>query len=96
MDYGEFRRHIGKAGLTVNDFAGYMGVSPNSVSNYARRGNVPRTYAMLAVLMGDAADRGIDFQAILNRFSIYPHIKSQKVSTIPSRKQNKGLGEAGK
>lgn len=95
MDYGEFRRHLGKAGLTVNAFAGYMGVTPTSVSNYASRGQVPRSYAMLAVLMGDAADRGADFAAVLRRFALYPEVQSGNVHPLPARRSNRGPGGSG-
>lgn len=70
MEYVEFRRHIGKANLTINEFAGYLDVRPSSVSNHARNGRVPPAYAVLAVLMGDAADHGVDFRAVLARFGI--------------------------
>lgn len=71
MEYPEFRRHVGKANLTINEFAGYLDVQPSSVSNYARKGRVPPAYAALAVLMGDAADRGVDFRAVLVRFGVH-------------------------
>jgi hypothetical protein len=70
MVYTEFRRHLGKAGLTVNDFAGIVQVRPSSVSNYSKKREVPQTYAVLAVLMGDAKDRGVDFGAVLSKFSV--------------------------
>lgn len=95
MDYAEFRRHLGKAGLTVNAFAGYMGVTPSSVSNHARRGQVPRSYAILAVLMGDAADRGVDFSSVLRRFAIFPVPQPNNVHSLPARKtdrERKGRG----
>jgi hypothetical protein len=88
MDYGEFRRHLGKAGLTVNAFAGYLGVVPTSVSNYAKQGRVPRTYAILAVLMGDAADRGVDFQGVLRRFALYPETQADNVHPLRPRRNN--------
>lgn len=95
MNYAEFRRHLGKAGLTVNAFAGYMGVTPTSVSNHARRGQVPRSYAVLAVLMGDAADRGVDFSAVLRRFAIYPEAQSANVHSLPARRSDRERGGTG-
>ncbi len=70
MDYSEFRRHVGKAGLTINQFAALIGVRPAAVSNYSKKGSVPRTYAMLAVLMGDAEDRQVDCRRLLERYGI--------------------------
>ena len=70
--YSELRRHLGKAGITINDFAAYLFVRPSSVSNYAKTGEVPRTYAMLAVLMGEAVDRGVPIADVLARYGIAP------------------------
>lgn len=72
MIYSEFRRHLGKAGITINDFAAYLCVRPSSVSNYAKTGVVPRTYAMLVVLMGEAVDRGVPVSDVLARYGIVP------------------------
>lgn len=83
MNYKEFRRHIGKAALSVNSFASIIGVLPNAVSNYSKKQYVPNEYAVIAVLMGDAADRGVDFMAVLNKFGIYEQISiDKKVSSI--------------
>lgn len=70
MDYIEFRRHLGKAGLTINEFAALLQIQPSSVSNYSQKEAVPRAYAVLAVVLGDAADRGIDFREVLGRFGL--------------------------
>ena len=84
MEYGEFRRHLGKAGLTVNQFAAYLGVRPASVSNYSTAGVVPQTYAILAVLLGEAGDRGVSIPQLLGRFGVVPPIsdKKNKVSQL--------------
>ncbi len=84
MEYGEFRRHLGKAGLTVNQFAAYLGVRPASVSNYSTTGTVPQTYAILAVLLGEAGDRGVSIQQLLGRFGVVPITsdKKNKVSQL--------------
>jgi len=70
MEYGEFRRHLGKAGLSINEFAALIDVRPNSVSNYSKRRAVPRIYAIAAILLGDAADRQIAFRDVLMRYGI--------------------------
>ncbi|MGC4079302.1 MAG: hypothetical protein QM702_20130 [Rubrivivax sp.] len=56
--------------MTINVFAAYLCVRPSSVSNYAKAGEVPRTYAMLAVLMGEAVDRGVPLADVLSRYGI--------------------------
>jgi hypothetical protein len=70
--YAEFRRHLGKAGITINDFAAYLCVRPASVSNYSKSGSVPRTYAIIAILLGEAADRGVNSAQLLGNFGITP------------------------
>lgn len=70
MTYEEFRRHLGKAGLSINAFASLIEVTPSAVSNYAQKERVPSHYAALAVLLGDAADNNVDFRALLARFGI--------------------------
>jgi len=70
MEYTEFRRHVGKAGLTINEFSSLIDVRASSVSNYARKHSVPKQYAIIAVLLGDAADRGQNFRDLLIRFGL--------------------------
>jgi hypothetical protein len=72
MLYPEFRRHLGKAGMTINEFAAYLCVQPASVSNYSKSGSVPRTYAIVAIFLGEAADRGADSARLLESFGVTP------------------------
>jgi hypothetical protein len=67
MNYYEFRRQLGKAGLSIKAFALLIKQSPNSITNYAAQGNVPPHLAIMAALMGDMADAGVDFRATLGR-----------------------------
>lgn len=77
MKYAEFRRHLGKAGLSINEFAALIESHPNSISNYAKKDAVPTVYAALAVLMGDAADRGLNFRDVLSRFGVRGQTRSR-------------------
>ena len=70
VTYSEFKRHLGKAGLTVNEFAALLHLQPSSVSNYAKKTSVPQAYAVIAVSLGDAADRGVDFRETFARYSL--------------------------
>jgi hypothetical protein len=70
VNYRDFRRHLGKADLNINEFASLIEVQARSVSNYCKKGTVPRTYAVIAVLLGEAADRGVDFRELLARFGL--------------------------
>ena len=89
MDYNEFRRHLGKAGLTINEFAGYLDVQPSSVSNHGKKPAVPVAYAVLAVLLGDAADRGIDFKAVLARFGVHSNAFPKNVRSLDAARSER-------
>lgn len=67
MTYDEFRRQLGKAGLTAKEFAELIKQSPNSITNYAKQGEVPPHLAIIAALMGDMAEGGQDFRNTLSR-----------------------------
>ena len=67
MTYTEFKRQLGKAGLTVRAFAALLGQTPNSITNYASKGDVPTHLAIIATLMAEMADAGMNFQALLQR-----------------------------
>jgi len=71
VDYQAFVGELGKAGLNVRQFAGLIGMNPNSVSNYAN-GEVPQHLALIAVLLGEMNIRGIDFSPIVSRVSLTP------------------------
>lgn len=64
--------------MTINEFAAYLGVRPASVSNYSKQREVPRTYAALAVMFGDAADRGIAVREVLGRYGVMPLATEKK------------------
>jgi hypothetical protein len=72
MTYDEFQRHIGKAGLTVKAFAELVQMNRISVSNLAKKGVVPNHLALIAALMGEMADNGLDFKDVVARLRIEP------------------------
>ena len=67
MTYNEFRRQLGKAGLSVKNFAEVIKQNPNSITNYAVQGEVPLHLAIIVTLMADMADHELDFRAALSR-----------------------------
>lgn len=69
MDYEGFTRHLGKAGMQIQEFAALIGVHATSISKYSKA-EIPQKYAVLAVLLGDAVDRNYDFRAVLVRYGI--------------------------
>ena len=72
MTYEELQRHIGKAGLRSNEFARLLGMNPISISNMRKRGEVSQHLAVVAVLLRDMAERGIDFRELLARNGVAP------------------------
>lgn len=73
MRYDEFRRQLGKAGLSVKEFADLVKLNRNSVTNYAQSGIVPTHLAVIAALLGEMAERKIDFRDVLSRIEIKPN-----------------------
>lgn len=73
MDYREFRRQLGKAGLTNKAFAELVKINSNSVTNYKKDGEVPSHWAIVALLMGVLADNKIDFEGALTGIEIEPN-----------------------
>lgn len=72
MTYDEFRRQLGKAGLTVKGFADLIKQTPNSITNYSSQGEVSSHLAIIAALLGDMAEQGVDFRATLARIQFEP------------------------
>lgn len=83
MTYDEFLRHLGKAGLTLRQFAELVKMNRVSLSNYAKKGEVPSHLAVISALMGEMAERRIDYREVLSRIDIAP-------------KKPRGAGRAGK
>jgi hypothetical protein len=82
MNYQEFRRHLGKAGLTVNEYSALIGVRPSSISNYAKKVEVPRVHAVIGVMLGEAADRSVNFREVLERFGLPIHPRAKNVTAL--------------
>lgn len=72
MMYEEFLRQLGKAGLTVKEFAQLVRMNRVSISNNAKNGKVPSHLAVIACLMGEMAEHGLDFRDALSRIDIEP------------------------
>jgi hypothetical protein len=72
MTYMEFRRQIGKAGLTIHAFADLVKMNRVSVSNYAKRESVPSHLAVIAALLGEMGERQLDFREVLQKIEIEP------------------------
>lgn len=65
MIYDEFQRQVGKAGLTLTEFAALIRMNRASISNLSGKGKVPAHLAIMACLMAEMAEHGIDFRSPL-------------------------------
>ncbi|WP_264381716.1 XRE family transcriptional regulator [Pseudomonas sp. MM227] len=72
MTYEEFQRQLGKAGMSVKEFAGLLGMNRNSITNCSARGEIPSHLAVISVLMAEMAEHQIDFRSALARIEIVP------------------------
>lgn len=70
MTYEEFRRQLGKAGVSVKEFTGLVRLSNSSIPNYAKEGQVPDHWAIVAALMGEMAENDLDFKSVLRKIEI--------------------------
>ena len=72
MPYADFVADLGKIGLSIRAFAALVGMNPNSISNYARVGEVPTHLALIAVLMVGVHDHGGDYRQIMSKVAPTP------------------------
>ena len=63
---------LGKAGLSVRAFAELIAMNPNSISNYARAGELPTHLALIAVLVAGISEMGGDFRRVMSRVALTP------------------------
>lgn len=70
MTYDEFQRQLGKAGISVREFADLVRMNRNSVTNCSKRGEVPSHLAVIVSLMGELAEHHIDFKLTLEKIEI--------------------------
>ena len=71
MPYEEFQRLMGKAGLSIKEFATLLDMNPNSITNYKKIGKVPTHIAVLVYLLSSMKDEGVDFYPIFEKIKSY-------------------------
>ena len=71
MPYTEFQRLIGKAGLSIKEFAALLDMKPNSITNYSKQGVVPTLIAVIVALISTMKDEGLDFYPIFEKIKSY-------------------------
>jgi len=67
MTYEEFKRQLGKSGLSIKTFAELIKQNPVSITNHASKGEVPPHLAIIVTLMGEMAENGLDIRSALSR-----------------------------
>lgn len=67
MTYDNFLAELNSAGLSVKRFADLVGMQPNSVSNYKKRGEVPVHLALIASLLAEMSTHHIDYEPVIAR-----------------------------
>jgi len=72
MSYLDFLAELQKIGLSVRAFARLIGMNPNSLSNYARSGELPCHIALIAVLVVGVAEKGGDYRQIMSKVVLAP------------------------
>lgn len=73
MIYDEFKRQLGKAGISGREFSRLVKLNPNSLTNYAKTGKIPAHWAIIAALMGEMAEFGVDYKTVIQRIDIEPN-----------------------
>lgn len=72
MLYADFLNALGRARLSVRAFAELVGMNPNSISNYARSGELPTHLAFIAVLVAGVSDLGGDYRRVMSKVELAP------------------------
>lgn len=72
VQYADFLKELGRAGLSVREFAGLIGMNPNSISNYARSGELPTHLSLIAVLIAGINELGGDYRQIMSKVELLP------------------------
>jgi hypothetical protein len=73
MDYEEFKRQLGKAGISGREFSRIVKLNPNSLTNYSKTGKIPAHWAIIAALMGEMAEKGLDFKTVIESIELEPN-----------------------
>lgn len=83
MTYACFIAELGKAGLSVSQFADLVCMNRNSVSNYSSRGEVPQHLGLIAALLGAMNVNGVDFKKVVKQVNATP--KKPRGRAVPGR-----------
>lgn len=69
-EYDDFQQELKAAGLSGRAFARLLKLNPNSITSYKAAGELPSHLAVIAALVRDMAETGLDFEATIARVPI--------------------------
>lgn len=72
MDYTELKRNVGKAGLSMKEFAKLIKANTSSITNLATKESVPKHLAIIATLLGEMADKGVEYKHLFEKMDLEP------------------------
>lgn len=84
MTYDELQQQLGRAGLTLQEFAEIVKMNRTSVYNYRKSGEVPTHLAVIAVLLRVLTEQGIDYREALS-----------EVELVSKKPRGAGVGKFG-
>lgn len=85
MNYEEFTRNIGKAGLTIKEFATLIKANPNSLTNLSKKETIPKNLAIIVVLLGELVDKGLEYKHLFEKMDL-EHQKPRVKDTFGEKK----------
>lgn len=65
MTYDEFTEQLDRADIKVREFAQLIKRTPNAITNYAGKGEVPALIAIVATLIAEMHLSGIDYRSVI-------------------------------
>lgn len=65
MTYDEFTEQLERADIKVREFARLIKRTPNAITNYAGKGEVPALIAIVATLIAEMHLSGIDYRSVI-------------------------------
>jgi len=89
MDYSEFTRNIKKTGLTLREFAHLIKTNPNSITNLSKSKKVPKNLAIIAVLLGEIADKEIEYEHLFEKMDLQPQKPRNKKAFTKTNQRSK-------
>jgi hypothetical protein len=69
MDYTTFKRYVGRAGFKLYEFSELVGMNRRAISNYSRKGTVPRHLALIVMLMAELDHKKRDTRGIVDELN---------------------------